>query len=127
MSTTVISQGFIGVLVNPIPQDDMEDVLEKLYNGEDGSLKCTYDGKLLYCDVNEKKQYYQREFAGDLFIVGEVRGGADRMDFIEKAKAAGYEVIQDTVQPYTCVWYNGSDSPMSTLSMEKFLAGEAGA
>lgn len=121
MSTTVISKGFIAVLVNPIPADQMEDMLEKLYNVNDGFLKITYDGKLLYSDEYELKKYSEREFCGDLFIVGSIRAGAGRQAFIEKAAAMGFEVDTETDQPYTCIWYNGSDSPVSCLTKEEFL------
>lgn len=122
MSSTVQSQGFIAVLTTPIPKDQMEDVLEKLYNGDDGFIKITFDGKLLYSDDFERLPYNKREFNGDLFVVGSLQHSDKKFDFIEAAAKAGLPIDATTIQPYTAIWYNGSDSPMSLYSLEKFQA-----
>lgn len=121
MSTTVISQGFIGVLLRPIPHEEREDLAKTLRDG-DSILNVNDEGALLFSDVNQNKSSSQREFQGDLFIVGQ-HSENGREDFIEAALTAGLDIDPETVQPYTCVWYNGSDSPVDMLTKDDFLAG----
>lgn len=119
MSTTVISQGFIAVLSNRIIKDLIEDVSEELHDYSKG-LDINYDGTLLVFDSYATKSYSEREFNGDLFIIGEL-DDSKRDSFIAIASAAGFDVDPETVKPYTCVWYNSSDSPVNMLTKEGFL------
>lgn len=116
----MISTGHIAVLVSPITDDDVrQELSEKMYNG-DSILDVNYEGTLLTSDINRHKPYSQREFNGDLFVVGALPE-ADKQEFIELAKAAGLDIDVATIQPYTCVWYNGADSPVSMLEKDEFL------
>lgn len=120
MSTIVQSQGFIAILVNPVPQDQRSDVHEKLYDETDGFIQISEDGMLVFSDDFAKKKYSEREFNGDLFIVGKLDASSDMAGFVEAALKAGLPVNPASIEPYTCVWYNGSDSPMSLLTLEEF-------
>lgn len=121
MSTTVISQGYIAVLINPITDDEArEELSEKLYD-DNSSLELNYEGTLLISDEYSLKSYSEREFYSDLFIVGGLSAsGKER--FIELANKAGLLIDINTIQPYTCVWYNGGDSPHSMMTKEEFLS-----
>lgn len=111
MSENVNSHGFMAVLVKPVSEEDYKDVAERLYE-EDKNLEINYDGTLVFtnhCDGSE----YGISF-GNFNPTG-------RQEFIELCKASGLEVNANTVKPYTCTWYNGSDSDMSCLTKETFL------
>lgn len=123
MSTTVISQGFIAMLLTPVEKDALEELSENLYD-EKSSLKINYGGTLLISDNYRTKKYSEREFNGDLFIIGDQEAG-DRAQFIQEATLRGLLINPDTIQPYTCVWYNGSDSPVSMLTLDEFLNKES--
>ena len=120
MSATVISQGYIAILQNPIADEDQrEELSENLYDSETG-LELNYEGTLIILDEYALKSYSEREFYSDLFIVGGLNQDKAR-DFVQLASANGFEVLESTVQPYVCVWYNGSDSPVSMMTKEEFL------
>ena len=120
MSTTVISQGFIAVLKKPIKNKELEDLSESLYESSNG-LHINYDGTLIYFDAYSLLPYSKREFYSDLFIVGAQKSEKE-YEFISLLCSAGFEIEVETVKPYTCVWYNGADSPMSTMTKEEFVA-----
>lgn len=123
MSTTVIQQGYIAVLTNPImEEEEREEISERLYD-DSTVLQINYEGTLLCSDINRSKPYGEREFSGDLFIVGN-QSNTGREEFIQQAKEAGLFIDESTIQPYTCVYYNGSDSPLSLLGKSEFLEGK---
>lgn len=119
MSTTVISQGYIAVLQNPISEEDREELSEILYDSKTG-LGLNYEGTLLISDEYSLKSYSEREFHSDLFIMGGL-GMFKMQEFIELSKQSGLNIDITTIQPYVCVWYNGSDSPVSMMTMKEFL------
>lgn len=119
MSTTVQSRGFIAILAQPIDKEQIEETLEKLYDEGNGYLQITYDGRLVYSDEFRRKSYDEREFNGDLFVIGKL-DSADKVAFIAETSGAGLTVDVNSVQPYTAIWYNGVDSPMSLLNLEDF-------
>ena len=102
MSETVKSKGFIAVLQNPITNwDALEDKNEELSHF-DSSLRVNYDGTLIFSD--KPSDLYGIEF-----------GTSDArylQQFIEDCAKVGVPVVTTTVRPYSCVWYNGSDSDM---------------
>lgn len=126
MSTTVISQGYIAVLTHPPGKDTFEEISEKLYAAK-SPLEINYEGTLLISDSYRNKKYREREFNGDLFIVGNLKNSeAEIAQLIQEAALHGVHIDPTTIQPYTCVWYNGSDSPVTMLTKEDFLAGRTG-
>lgn len=122
MSTTVISRGFIGALLQPISEHDhIEELKERLYD-EHSDLDVNGDGTLVFGDENRNKPYSEREFNGDLFIVGDI-GFDGREAFLKQCEDRGLSVDPNTVKPYVCVWYNGADSPLWYMTKDDFLAG----
>lgn len=122
MSSTVISQGYIAVLFNPPGKEAFEEISERLCH-LDSNLQINYEGTLLMSDDNCNKKYSEREFQGDLFIIGSLNDDS-RNEFIEQANEAGFSIDANTIQPYTCIWYNGTDSPVFELTKENFLSGK---
>jgi len=114
MSSTVKSRGFIAILKTPIDQDQRDEWFDKLYDDR-SDLELTYDGKLVFSDVYRHDKMRDRE---DIY---ELQIGTKEMDVREFATACekyGLEIFHDTIQPYYCVWYNGTDSPVSLLTPE---------
>jgi hypothetical protein len=110
MSDNVQSQGYFGKLKVPCAASDSKvwDILsEKL---EEHDLYLNYDGTMIYSD--ERSNSYD---GGLLFAKP---NGA--VEFRDKCAKAGYEV--DPVKYYTCVWYNGADSSMSTAKLDEVFA-----
>jgi hypothetical protein len=116
----MISTGHIAVLVTPASRKLMEELSEKRYDDK-SILEINDEGTLLISDINLRLKYSEREFNGDLLVVGGLPE-ADRQEFIALAKAEGIDIDPDSIKPYTCIWYNGSDSPVSMMKKAAFLA-----
>lgn len=116
MSETVRSFGLMAVLSKPVSEDDYEEQSEALYD-KDQQLNLNYEGTLIYSDLKTRNtDIYGITFGGSKV------DDSDFMAFIEKCRAAGYEVDIGTIRSYSCIWYNGADSDMSMLSKDKFLS-----
>jgi hypothetical protein len=115
VSDNVRSYGFIAVLKKPIA--DISEISDKLWR-EKSPIQLNYEGTLVYIDFNLRKSYAERTDFYGLFI------GSEEMDpgelTIEAAKH-GLDIDESTIKPYTCVWYDGVDSPLGTLEKEEFL------
>jgi len=118
MSTTVISKGFIAALKTAMTEEEREQFWE---NSHLHHYSINNDGTLVYSDVNQDEPYSQRGFNGDLTIIGLIDNG-DVEKFI--AGAADHGFILDgnlKPKPYVCVWYNGSDCPITDETYEDFI------
>lgn len=108
MSTTMISIGCMAVLATPLDYDTAaNDLYEK-------GLYINYDGTLVYSKTTNVESC---EF-DELHIVRPEEG---KHKLLVAAAKAGLSIEADTVKPFFCHWYNGSDSPMSTITKEEFL------
>lgn len=120
MSTTVISQGCIVALAEPLTPEKHRQIMEDLY-GKDAILGVNDEGTLLYTDENNNKRYSEREFCGDLLVIGSPKSSKELL--IKAAADAGLQILVETIQPYTCIWYNGCESPITHVKKAKFLNG----
>ena len=124
MSTTVISSGFIAVLDFPIHKDQREDLEQQLEEAKSG-LRLNGDGTIIWQDINAGKKYSEREFNGDLLLIGcDAKDRAARISFIDAVLKIGLPVQEHTIQSYTCIWYNGCDCPLWDITEEEFRDGE---
>jgi hypothetical protein len=124
MSTTVLSHGFIAVLAFAIHKDQRDDLEQQLYEAKTG-LRLNADGTIIWYDTNAGKKYSECEFNGDLLIVGcDAKDQAARTSFMEAVLKVGLPVQEHTIQPYTCIWYNGCDCPLWDLTEEEFREGK---
>lgn len=111
MSEDVMSRGLMAPIINPIPQDVLEDLTEQMC--EDGSpLHISYDGTLAWIEASESDPY------GITF--GEVSDFSPE-ELGLAALVYGVNVALDQARLFSCLWYNGTDSDMSMLSVRKFL------
>lgn len=124
MSTTVISTGFIAVLAFAIHKDQREDLEYQLEEARTG-LSLNGDGTIIWQDTNAGKKYSEREFNGDLLVVGcDAKDQAARTSFMDTVLKVGLPVQEHTIQPYTCIWYNGCHCPLWDITEEEFRDGK---
>jgi hypothetical protein len=117
MSSTVRSYGFIAVLNSPISADDREELHERLWQQE-GYIGTNYDGTLVFCDFNRNKSRSERENVYGLFIGQQ---DMDRDALPRECHKCGLPMELETMKPYNCIWYNGGDCPLYSLTKEEFL------
>lgn len=119
MSSDVRSIGFIAVLTSPVVDDAIEALGDAL-RAADSTLGINSDGTLIYSDVMANRPCADREdiYAFDIGHTGERSKDA----FLRELAKAGIEVELGTVEPYSCIWYNGSDCPATLLTKEEFLS-----
>lgn len=111
MSDYYVNIGYMAVLADAVPEDDWEKKHDDLYNSG-SKLELTYDGSIIFStDVN--KVLYEFDIC--------IGNPCSIEDFIERCKNNGYVIDIPTIQPYTSVWYNGADSPMSDVTLQSFL------
>lgn len=114
MSEMVKSRGYIAVLKTEV---DHEAMFEKLW-AEKSTLSISYDGKLVYSDIYSQSQ---DKYAIDGLYIGSHDTESDYEILYDELSKYGLEIVRGTSREYTCIWYNGSDSPMSELTKEEFL------
>jgi len=139
MSSTVYGFGWIAPLLNPVPdQAEQNNIGEELYDGKI-PLAIGYSGELLIYDCNrfaplgDREDIYQFTVGGRSVADGERgarsrRGKADTRSLEEVyaaalAKNPCYNVLAYNtaeVLPFSCIWYNGADSPVDKLTYEVF-------
>lgn len=112
MSSDVMSRGLMAPILNPIADaGEREELSEALY--DDGArLQISYDGTLAWIGTDESDGY-GLHFGGEGDNSPEELGAA--------GIAYGLEIAIDQARPFSCLWYNGSDSEMDMLSAAEFL------
>lgn len=113
MSENKITIGFMAELVTPVGKHTTElweSTQDALY--ESGSeLELTYEGTLVFTKVTHVDSY---NFD---ILIGRPAGCNE---FIELCQSNGLALKPDTIKPYFAHWYNGSDSPMSDMTLAKY-------
>lgn len=116
MSDNKISIGFMAELTQPIGDHNTEawqELTERLETTNSG-LELNYDGTLVFSKETDDYAYQV-----DMVVVP--RGGDSRL--IELCNAAKLDIDGGGAKAYSCHWHNGSDSPMSTMTLAEFYAG----
>ena len=109
MSTNVNSYGVMAVLNPPLSKDLWEELTEKFY--KDGvDVQLNYDCTLIYT-IGDTSEYFCGMVFHDL-------DGLE--DFKKNLNKYHLTIDNDTCTSYNCVWYNGADSHMSTLTLDEF-------
>jgi hypothetical protein len=104
--------------LSPIAEERREEQNEELWK-EKSDIRIGYSGELLYVDFNQNKPYHERE---DIYGLTVGDRGHDDQSFIDEAINRGLDIDGNTIKPYNCVWYNGSDNPVDMLTKAEFLA-----
>lgn len=118
MSSTVRSYGFIAILSQPLTPAEREEFNEKQWS-QNGPMRLNDEGTLLYIDFNEPKPSSAREDIYGLFYGRSQEETVD--DFLREVSKLQLAIDTGCIEPYTCIWYNGSDNPVSLLRKEEFL------
>lgn len=119
MSTTVRQYGLIAVLQKPLSPEAREVIEERLY-ADKMHISTNYEGTLVFFDANKQKPYHVRENIYGLFLRAPANAELRQVMYDELLKQ-NILIHGDTMQPYNCIYYNGSDSPLALLTKEKFL------
>lgn len=118
MSSTVISKGFVAIIKQFGDGEtiiDLDDLTEKLY--DDGSLlRLNYEGTIVYSDVVPYP--LKEEFYG--LNIGSTNNGSVQ-DFVEECYKHEIYIDENSVEAYSEIWYNGSDSEIGSLTAKKYL------
>lgn len=122
MSSTVKSYGFMAVINSDkfLDEEVREEFQENSYN-EKSDLSITYDGTIIYSDVNSHADYSTREYFYG-FEVGTNMNETNLKKFLSECEKYGIEIDHTTIAPYSCIWYNGSDCPVDEYTKEELIA-----
>lgn len=118
MSSTVRSCGFMALLNDPLGADERDEISEKLYESKSG-LNINYEGTIVYIDFNQHADYSVREDIYTLDIGNTTLVGQNR--FVQAVSESGLSIVPETIQPYSEIWYNGSDSCIDLITAEHYL------
>ena len=114
MSTTVKLEGFVAALLNPIlDSQKREDLDEDLYD-QKTNLSINYEGTLIYLSKSDKDFY-------GLTLGAESSTPLDTKSFVNKCAEYGVEIVVDSIRPFQEIYYNGTDSLINMLTLEKFM------
>lgn len=114
MSDNVLSYGYMAILVTPVGDhhtETWEELSDKLQ--EETDLSLNYDGTVVYSD-----QCLDTDSDAMFSLVMETPEMRD--EFMDAITAYGIEIISEP-RFYSCVWYNGSDSPMSEIHTKQLV------
>ena len=114
MSDTVMSTGFFAVLKTTLNQEDRDEKSELMYD-ENSDLQINYDGTLVYSDTRSDNYY------GLVINTGRKPSGDGQAEFIIECERMNLDIDESTIRSYACTWYNGCDSDMAMLSLEKYM------
>lgn len=108
MSDNVMSVGFMVPLITPIEQhsEELEILQDRLY--EESTLAINYEGTIVFSA--DESSMYGLHFSK----------ARPHDDFLKEVLDMGLDVDASKIVSYSCLWYNGSDSDMSMLTIDEF-------
>jgi len=110
MSDNVMSSGLFAVLKTPVlDASDLEELSETMWNAK-SFVQINNEGTLLYTETRGSE--YGIRFS--------IHSEIDSSQFQSEAMKHGLEIDLSTVLPYSCYWYNGSNSDMSAMTLERY-------
>lgn len=114
MSRIDRSYGFIAVLETPFSEEERENIEERFWEDK-SNLHITYDGRCVYYDFNKNEDensiYFTQIGSSDL----------DLSKFENELKRFQLLIKPNTTKPFNCIYYNGSDNPISMLTLEQVV------
>jgi hypothetical protein len=111
MSDNVMSSGFMAVLQTPFTEENREEKDEWLYE-QQSNLRINYEGTMVFSDNRS-----------DGYGLSIHTNSAQAIDqgFVQDCNKLGLTIDPNTIRGYSCYWYNGSDSDMNMLTLEKYM------
>jgi hypothetical protein len=117
MSENVMSTGHMVPLNRKLTREEREEWQELLWDQDRGSsVQFNYEGTLAYTDFRTEDEY-GLHFEGDTSTLS----GAPIGSSFDVLKQFGLSIVEEQARYYRCMWYNGSDSDMDMMKLEKFL------
>lgn len=111
MSDYRVTTGLMALLVEAVPEDDYEAISDRLFDA-DTNLHITYDGTLVFStDLDVPAYEFEISFGNNL----------TPEEFARKCEREGLCIDVSSVQPYTSLWCDNADSPMSMTSLQDFV------
>lgn len=111
MSEQRVTYGLVAVLDVELSDDEREDLYDEL---ESDNMVVNYDGTLVYLN----------EFNGeswDAEFISSVKAFGSKDEFFALCAKHGLTIQPGTVDVFYANWYDGCDSPMSTMTLSQFL------
>jgi hypothetical protein len=109
MSENVMSTGVMVPLSRKLTRDEYEEWSEILWD-QNTTVHLNYEGTLAYTDVR-----------GDEYGIHFGEMPTNDISAFEALEQFGINILPSKARPYTCYWYNGTDSDMGMMKLEKFL------
>lgn len=112
MSENVGSSDMMVPLTTKMSEEEREEISEALWDSGNNLVQINYEGTIAY--TNHKSDGYGITFGvtADANDLGYIRTIMDHY---------GFGIVEEQARPYSCYWYNGSDSDMDMLTLEEFL------
>lgn len=115
MSKNVMSSGQMVPLSRKITREEREEWEELLWD-QGSSVHFNYEGTLAYTDFRTEDEY-GLHFEGETPTLSAAQNDSP----FDVLKQFGLSIANDQGRFYRCLWYNGADSDMGMMTLEKFL------
>lgn len=109
MSENVMSTGVMVPISRQLTRAERQELEEVLWD-QNSDVRFNYEGTLAYTDVG-----------GDEYGIYFGEMPTNDLSAFEVLWNFGLTIVPTKARPYRCYWYNGSDSDMSMMTIEKFL------
>lgn len=113
MSTTQLISGWVAILQQPMSSEDREEHNEALYDN-DSDLSINYEGSMIYSMTECSEDFY------GLSLGSQSMTSQTKEEFLNMVTEQGFDVVEDSAQPYREIYYNGGDSSIDMLKLEDF-------
>jgi hypothetical protein len=99
-------------IISPSLDQEALDIIGELIYEENGRLQINYEGTLAYISDDAPDTYgLTLGSSSSLFSPDEL--GVAGLAF-------GIQIALDQCLPFSCLWYNGGDSPLDMLTLKEF-------
>ena len=116
MSYTQRSYGYIAVLENPFTEEQRDDLMEEFWEkGIDSKIGLTYDGNCVNYDIDQDTDEIDINFTE----VDKHPHEDKLLDVLELWNKFNFSIDSNTIKPFNCIYYNGSDNPIDMLTAEQ--------
>lgn len=112
MSENVGSSGIMVPLSTKMSEEQREEITDAIWNSGNSLVQINYEGTLAYIDNRSDGYGITFGLTANENDLGYIRAVMERY---------GFGIVEEQARPYSCYWYNGTDSDMDTLTLEEFL------
>lgn len=111
MSEQRVTYGLVAVLDVELSDDEREELYDDL---ESDNMAVNYDGTLVYLNAFNGESW-DAEFINGIAMFG------SKSKFCELCHKHNLVIQPETIDVFYANWYDGCDSPMSTMTVSEFL------